>query len=91
MCDLEKIANNYNLQGELYYGGGLQRILDLLGSTRERKFVKFISRIDNMKADEKWSKLEDFLRAERKEREAYVLNDKVKQFSVFETVLEMRR
>ena len=58
MCDLEKIANDYDLQGELYYGGGLYRIM---GSTRER------------------AKLEDFLRAEHKEIEAYVLNTKVKQ------------
>ena len=78
MCDLEKLANDYELQGELYYGGGLHKILELMGSTRERKFVKSISSVENLKAEDKWARLEEFLKAELKEREAYVLNEKVK-------------
>ena len=44
MADLEKLASQYDLEGDLYYGGGLQKVLDLLGKTRERKFIKSISK-----------------------------------------------
>ena len=35
-ADLRKLAVEYDLQAELYYGGGLQRVLDLIGKQRER-------------------------------------------------------
>ena len=79
MKDLVKIATEYHLENELYYGGGLHRILNLMGTTRERKFVKSISTAGTLAGRDKWVKLMEFLTAELKEREAYILNEKVKQ------------
>ena len=44
MADLSSLAGKYDLEGDLYHGGGLQRVLDLLGDTGERKFIKSISK-----------------------------------------------
>ena len=76
MADLSSLAGKYDLEGDLYHGGGLQRVLDLLGDTRERKFIKSISK-EKLKNKEKWVKLVAFLKEELSEREAYVLNEKV--------------
>ena len=78
MSDLSKLALDYKLENDLYYGPGLHKILELLGRTRERKFIKSISskKIDCVG---KWKKLVTFLEEEVNEREAYVLNEKVKK------------
>ena len=81
MADLSKLALEYDLEGELYYGGGLQKILELIGKYRERKFVKITAK-ENLKNKEKWDKLVEFLKNEVKEREAYILNDKSKKCMV---------
>ena len=78
MEDLRKLAVEYDLQAELYYGGGLQKVLDLLGKQRERKFIKSTAK-QQLKNDQKWVKLVDFLQAELLEREAYILNEKSKK------------
>ena len=31
MADVEKLAEEYDLKGELYHGGGIHQILDLVG------------------------------------------------------------
>ena len=78
MADLSSLAGKYDLEGDLYHGGGLERVLDLLGVVRERKFIKSISK-SKLKNKEKWVKLVEFLREELSEREAYVLNNKSKK------------
>ena len=78
MADLENLASKYDLEGDLYHGGGLQSVLDLLGTTRERKFIKSVSKL-KLKNKAKWSKLVLFLTEELSEREAYVLNEKSKK------------
>ena len=78
MEDLRKLAVEYDLEAELYYGGGLQRVLDLIGKQRERKFIKSTAR-EQLKNNQKWVRLVDFLKAELLEREAYILNEKSKK------------
>ena len=80
MADVEKLAEEYDLEGELYHGGGVHQILDLMGARRERRFIKFIAQKE-LKNPDKWKKLMEFLEDERKEREAYILNEKVKKFN----------
>ena len=41
MTDLVKLAEKYELEGELYFGGGFPRILDLIGRHRECKFIMY--------------------------------------------------
>ena len=49
----------------MYHGGGIHKILNLMGTQWERKFIKSIA--------------QDKLSNELKEREAYILNEKVKK------------
>ena len=62
----------------MYHGGGMHKILNLMGKQRERKFIKSIAR-SKLSNKVKWSKLATFLKNELNEREAYILNDKVKK------------
>ena len=40
MTELSTLAEKYNLNYKLYVGGGLEKILSLLGNDRERRFIK---------------------------------------------------
>ena len=82
MADLSKLAADNNLECELYYGGGIHKILDLLGKQRQRKFIKETAKTKKKKKKkkkEKWAKLVKFLESERSEREAYTLHEKVRK------------
>ena len=76
MEDLSKLAVEFDLEAELHHGGGLQKILDLLGKRRERNFIA--SAAKSLRKRQKWKKLVEFLEKELQEREAYILNEKVK-------------
>ena len=39
MTDLSNLAEKHNLQNKLYIGGGLEKVLSLLGEERERRFL----------------------------------------------------
>ena len=78
MADLSKLAADNNLECELYYGGGIHKILDLLGKQRQRKFIKETAKA-KINDREKWAKLVKFLESERSEREAYTLHVKVRK------------
>ena len=78
MEDLSKLAKKYNLENDLYYGMGMHKILDFMGRYRERNFIKSIA-LSDISSEEKWLRLVGFLQSELKEREAYVLNDKVRK------------
>ena len=76
MSELTTLASEYGLVNELYYGNGLHKIIDFMGRNRQRKFVKSIAGLD-ISGRKKWVSLEEFLQKELKEREAYILSDKV--------------
>ncbi len=78
ITDLCKLAETYSLENDLYYGVGLHKILDLMGSKRERKFVESIALTD-IGGKEKWKKLVDVLQTELKKREALVLHERVRK------------
>ena len=40
MTELTILAEKYNLEAKLYVGGGLEKVLSLLGDARERRFFK---------------------------------------------------
>ena len=77
MEDLSKLAVEFDLEAELYHGGGLQKILDLLGKRRERNFIASAAK-ESLRNRQRWKKLVEFLEKELQEREAYILNEKVK-------------
>ena len=78
MSELSKLATENDLESELYYGGGLEKVFELIGKERERKFIRSTSKL-KLRKNEKWDKLVEFLKEELLEREAYVLNEKSKQ------------
>ena len=79
MTDLVKLAEKYELEGELYFGGDLLRILNLIGRNRERKFIMPTASDERLKGKAKWEKLVEFLKIELKGCEACLLNGKIRQ------------
>ena len=83
MADLGKLAGEYELENDLYHGIGLHKIMDFMGKQRQRKFIKSIA-AEDVGGKVKWSRLVEFLKVELKEREAFILHDKVAQSSLGE-------
>ena len=76
ITELSNLASDFKLENELYYGVGLQKILELIGTKGRRKFVKSIAH-DKVEGKAKWDKLVDFLKADLEECEALVLDEKI--------------
>ena len=78
ITELTNLARDFSLENELYYGVGLQKILDLIGTKGRRKFVKSIAmERSTMDGKGKWCKLVEFLKADLKVREALVLDEQI--------------
>ena len=45
MSELSKLATENDLESELYYGGGLEKVFELIGKERERKFIRSTSKL----------------------------------------------
>ena len=75
MTDLGTLASEHNIEGQLYEGGGLEKVMSLLGDNRHRRF-----RSQNMDSvsdkKQEWEKLFTFLQEELKLREKMVLDTK---------------
>ena len=78
MSELKQLAEKYKLEGNLYYGGGLHKVLKLIGEQRQRKFIKSLAKrsLSQIDEKEKWVHLSSFLNDERVEREMFVVNEK---------------
>ena len=77
MGELSALANRFNLEEELYYGGCLEKIISLLGNTRERTFV--CSSNSQLRKPQEWERLRKFLNEELLEREKMILYEKSKK------------
>ena len=95
MTELTVLAQKYDLEYKLYVGGGLEKILSLLGNDRERRFVK--SSLESSSASSvkplshggtsselcvektEWEQLKFFLEKERNMREKMTLLQKSKE------------
>ena len=75
MQDLSALAKNHDLEGQLYEGGGLEKVISLLGEARHRRF-----RVENLTADltkkQEWQKLQEFLGEGLKLTEKLILDRK---------------
>ena len=75
MKDLGKLAMEHDLEGQLYEGGGLEKVMSLIGESRHRKF-----RSENLSVDlskkQLWQKLQEFLGKEKLLTEKVVLDQK---------------
>ena len=75
MQDLSKLAHEHDLEGQLYEGGGLEKVMSLIGESRHRKFrSENLSSVHSKKQE--WQKLFDFLQKEKILRERLALDQK---------------
>ena len=82
MKDLSSLATEHDIEGQLYEGGGLEKVMTLLGDARHRKFrSQNLSLIASKKSE--WEKLLDFLKLELQLREKLVLDSKTAQLMGF--------
>ena len=75
MKDLSTLATQHNIEGQLYEGGGLEKIFSLIGETRHRKFRSETIGFSGGKKQE-WQKIEEFLKKELRLREKLTLDYK---------------
>ena len=75
MCDLSTLAEEHDIEGQLYERGGLEKILFLMGDYRHKKFrSQYLGPFSSKK--EEWGKLREFLNDELMLREKLVLDHK---------------
>ena len=75
MAEVSRLAEKYGLENELYYGGGLGKVTDLMGFARNRRFLKKNVRL-NFSNKEKWGKIIQFLELELECVQEYVMDAK---------------
>ena len=75
MTDLSTLASEHKVEGQLYEGGGLEKIMSLLGDARHMKFRSQNLEMSASKKDE-WDKLSTFLNTELNLRKKLVLDIK---------------
>ena len=71
MTELSSLAKDHDLENELFYGGGVERVLSIMGSERERKFVRKSE--NRLKGPEAWVKIREMLEKELSECERLAL------------------
>ena len=78
MKDLSSLACEHHIEGQLYEGGGLEKIMTLIGEYRHRKFRSQNLGLSVSKKEE-WGKLLKFLQQELQLREKLALDHKTAQ------------
>ena len=77
MTELSALAKKHDLENELYYGGGVEKVLSMMGPERKRKFIKKSdTRLKGIKA---WTKIKELLEKELAECEKVALFEKSEQ------------
>ena len=75
MRDLGSLAAEHDIEGQLYEGGGLEKVMTLIGEYRHRKFrSQNLGPLVSKKDD--WDKLLEFLKNEHLLREKLALDNK---------------
>ena len=75
MQDLSTLAKRHDLEGQLYEGGGLEKIISLLGDARHRRFRAENLTVEFTKKQE-WQNLFEFLRKELELTKKLILDRK---------------
>ena len=78
MSDLSSLAEKHGLEGQLYEGGALEKVIHLIGRDRQRRFRKENLDFAGSKKEE-WVKLFDYLKIELKLHETFVSDAKSAQ------------
>ena len=78
MSDLSSLAEKHGLEGQLYEGGALEKVMHLIGRDRQRKFRKENLDFSGSKKEE-WVKLSEYLKIDLKLHERFVSDAKAAQ------------
>ena len=92
MQDLGKLAKQHDLEGQLYEGGGLEKVMSLIGETRHRRFRSENLNVSLSKKQE-WQKLQEFLGKEQILTDRLVLDQKNAElmgFSLFKPNMDKK-
>ena len=65
MKELQRLAEKHDIENELYYGGGINKIYEVIGYTYRDKFIRRKKDL-NLNKKEIWKKLIDFIESEVK-------------------------
>ena len=68
----------------MYYGGGVEKVLSMMGTDRKRKFIKKCEK--RLKGVEAWNKIKEMLEKELAECEKITLFEKSEQLLACKTV-----
>ena len=77
MTELSSLAKEHSLENELFYGGGVEKVLSIMGDDRKRKFVRK-SEV-RLKGPQAWLKIREMLEKELSECEKLALFEKTEQ------------
>ena len=77
LTDLSELAKQHKLDNELYYRGGVERLLAIMGSERKRKFIRKSDK--RLKDPEAWVRLKEMLEKEQSECERLALYEKTEK------------
>ena len=88
--DLSVLAATHSIEGQLYEGGGLEKVMSLLGNERHRKFrSKNIESVSSKKSE--WLKLAEFLQYELTLRNRIILDKISAQLMGIDLKVEVRK
>ena len=90
MRDLSTLASSHKIEGQLYEGGGLEKVMSLLGNERHRRFrSKYVDPVSDKKSE--WEKLSEFLKNELALRNRIILDNKSAQLMGIELRMDVRK
>ena len=61
MTDLQELASKHDIENDLYHGGGIQRVYEVLGNVLRDKFIRNNTEV-TLSKKEKWVKLLEFIK-----------------------------
>ena len=77
MTELSSLAKKHCLENELFYGGGVEKVLSIMGEERKRRFVR---KSDvRLRGPQAWVKIKEMLEKELSECEKLALFEKTEQ------------
>ena len=75
MIDLQELAEKHDIENDLYHGGAIQRVYEVLGNEHRNKFIRKYAG-ENLSKKDKWNKLIEFVKYELRVQEEIVIVQK---------------
>ena len=75
MIELQDLAKKHDIENDLYHGGAIQRVCEVLGNEQRNKFIRKYAE-ETLSKKAKWEKLIEFVKSELRVQEEIVLVQK---------------